>query len=112
MLWTVLTACFIIFVSVVGITELLRLVWLHWMRPKEDPPRILVVFLKEGIALQQLRSAVEYVSWEGQCFFGKIALIDDALSGKEKNQIMRAIEDLPMVLVGQEALQREVSLKR
>lgn len=111
MLWTVLTACFIILVSVVGIAELLRLVWLYLMRPKDDPPRILVVFLKDGIALQQLRSAIEYVSWEGQNFFGKIALIDDALSSREKKQVMRAIEDLPMVLVGNEELQKEISLK-
>ena len=104
MLWTVLTACFIILVSVIGITELLRLLWLYLMRPKEDPPRMLVVVLREGIALQQLRSAVEYISWEGHRWFGSIALVDDGISAEERRQILRAAESLPMVLVGTEAL--------
>lgn len=108
MLWTVITACFIVLVSVIGITELLRLLWLHLMRPKEDPPRVLVVFLREGIALQQLRSAVEYISWEGQRWFGKIALVADGLPPAERRQILRAAESLPMVLVGTEALLAEL----
>lgn len=103
-MWTVFLVCLIVITSMVGVTELLRSLWLYLMRPKEDPSRVMLVFLKEGIAVQQLRSAMEYITWEGQKSFCRIAAIDCGLSEDSRNAVIKIIARSPYMIFGTNAL--------
>ena len=43
-MWEATVIGLAVVVFVFGLTELLRLLWLYLLRPKGDPPRVLVVF--------------------------------------------------------------------
>ncbi len=103
-MWTVLAVCFVVVVSVVGITELLRRFWLYIMRPKGDLPRVMVVFLKEDIAVQQLRSAIEHLSWESTNSFCAVAAIDCGMDEETKKAVKRIADNRSDVIFGETAL--------
>mgnify|MGYP003297214811 CR=1 FL=1 len=103
-MWTVISVCLIVIVSMVGVTEILRTIWLYLMRPKEDPPKIMVVFLKESIAIQQLNSAMEQLTWEGLRSFNLIAGIDCGLSDKTKKAVIKRMASCPQMVFGTAAL--------
>ena len=63
-MWLVLSVCFVTVTAILGITEILRRFWLFIMRPKGTLPAIMVISLKEDVAVQQLRYALEFLSWE------------------------------------------------
>lgn len=93
-------------VFVFGLTELLRMLWLYLLRPKEDPPRVLTVFLKSGICMQQLRHASEFIQWEGHRTFWGILALDCGLSEKERQAVQRYANESSRVLFGTPALER------
>lgn len=86
-MWLVLTVSFVTVTSILGITEILRRFWLFIMRPKGTPPAIMVVNLKEDIAVQQLRYALEFLSWERKGDFSSVAVNSTELSDKTYNEI-------------------------
>lgn len=91
---------------VFGLTEFLRMFWLYLLRPKGDPPRVLTVFLKSGICMQQLRHASEFIKWEGfRTFWGVLAL-DCGLSEAERHLVQRYANESSFVLFGEQALER------
>ena len=90
-MWLTLSVCFITFIGIIGITEILRRFWLFIMRPKGTPPLILVVDLKEEIAVQQLRYALEFLSWEKKGDFSSVALISSKLSQKTYKEIEKIV---------------------
>lgn len=87
-MWTVFVIAAVVAVAMIGVTELLRRVWLFLLRPKDDPQRLIVVFLKKDIALQQLRSALEYISWDGGGHFCGVVAVTSDIDGKEKTDIL------------------------
>lgn len=64
----------------------------------------MLVFLKEGIAVQQLRSAMEYITWEGQKSFCCIAAIDCGLSENSRSAVIKIIARSPYMVFGTQAL--------
>ena len=88
-MWLVLSVCFVTFTAILGITEILRRFWLFLMCPKGTPPAIMVVKLKEEFAVQQLRYALEFLSWEKKGDFLSVAVITTELSEKTYNEIKK-----------------------
>ncbi len=86
-MWMVLSVCLVTFTAILGITEILRRFWLCIMRPKGIPPLSLIVNLKEDVAVQQLRYALEFLSWERKGDFSSVALISNELSEKTYKEI-------------------------
>lgn len=103
-MWLVLSVCFVVVTSVVGITELLRKLWLSLLRPREDPARVMVVFLKNDICVQQLRSAMEYLAWEGDRQFCCVAAVDCGLSEENRRLIAAIADQNSNVVFGDRAL--------
>ena len=71
-MWLVLSVCFVTVTAILGITEILRRFWLFIMRPKGTLPAIMVISLKEDVAVQQLRYALEFLSWEKRAIFHRL----------------------------------------
>jgi len=92
-MWTVITVCFITFTSILGITEILRRLWLFLMCPKEAPLSAMVVYLKEDIAIQQLRYALEFISWERRGDFSYLAVVTEKLSEKTFSQVEKIVKN-------------------
>ena len=103
-MWTVVSVCLIVITSMVGVTEILRSVWLRLMRPKEDPPKMMVVFLKDDIAVAQLNSAMEQLTWEGLGAFNLIVGIDCGLSEHSKKEVIKRVAGCPQMVFGTQSL--------
>ncbi len=88
-MWTVIAVCFITFTSVLGITEMLRRFWLCIMQPKGSPLAVMTIYLKEDIAVQQLRYALEFISWEKQGVFSSLMVITTNLTEHTLNEIKK-----------------------
>ena len=95
-----------IIVLLVGVTELIRRFWLYLITPKEAPPKLLMVFLKDDIAIQQLRAASEYLSWEGPKIFYGIVAIDAGLSDDTKAQVIKLINSRSDMFFGDKELKK------
>lgn len=91
-MWLVLSVSFVIFTAILGITEILRRFWLFIMRPKGTPPAVMVVNLKEEFAVQQLRYALEFLSWERKGDFSSVAVIPTELSEKTYNEVKKIVD--------------------
>lgn len=99
-MWMVLAVCFVTVISIVGITELLRKFWLYIMRPKGDPKRVLLIFLKDEIGVQQLRSAIEYISWESTNSFSAVAAVDCGMDENTKKSVLKIAQSRDDVIFG------------
>lgn len=99
-MWEATVIGLAVVVFVFGLTELLRLLWLYLLRPKGDPPRVLVVFLKSGICLQQLRSAQEFADFEGGGCVGGILALDCGLTNAERQQVQQAADCSSCIVFG------------
>lgn len=86
-MWLVLSVLFVTLTSILGITEILRRFWLFIMQPKNSPPFFLVVKLSEDVAVQQLRYALEFFSWEKKGDFSKVVVVTAELSDKTCKEI-------------------------
>lgn len=105
-MWTVLSVSFIIVVFIFGLTELFRLCWLRLLRPKEDPPRVMLVMLRDTVCVQQLRSAMEYISWEGRHEFSCVAAVDCGLSPENCAAVRKIADAHSDVIFGTAELER------
>ena len=103
-MWTVIFVSFIVITSVLGITEILRSFWLYLMRPKDSPPSVMVIFLKEDVAVQQLRYAAEYLSWEKRRDFSVVAAMDTGLTDETKEKIQKIVNNRSDMIFGEKAL--------
>lgn len=92
-MWTVLSVSFIVITSIYGITELLRELWLYILRPKNSPPVFTVLILKEDIYKEQIRFAMEHLSWERPKNFSGLIVIDSSLSDKSKEELKNIINN-------------------
>ncbi|MBQ4154419.1 MAG: hypothetical protein IJE01_04365 [Clostridia bacterium] len=92
-MWTVLSVSFIVVTSIYGITEILRELWLYFLRPKNSPPGFTVLLLKEDIFKEQLRFAMEHLSWERPKNFSGLIVIDTDLSEKSKKELSLIINN-------------------
>ena len=92
-MWTVISVSLVVIFSVLGITEILRRFWLFLMRPKGTPSAVMVIYLREDIAVQQLRYALEFLSWEKQGDFSAVAVITAELSLKTSEEIKKIAKD-------------------
>ena len=107
-MWTVISVSLIVIASMVGVTEILRTVWLWLMRPKEDPPKTMVVFLKDNIAISQLNSAMEQLTWDGLSSFNLIVGIDCGLSERCKKEVIKRVACCPQMVFGTASLLENV----
>ncbi len=98
-----------IIVLLVGVTELIRRFWLYLITPKDAPPKLLMVFLKDDIAMEQLRAAAEYISWEGPKIFYGIAAIDTGLSDETKKQVIKFINSRSDMFFGDAELKKFIA---
>lgn len=98
-----------IIVLLVGVTELIRRFWLYLITPKDAPPKLLMVFLKDDIAIQQLRAAAEYISWEGPKIFYGIAAIDAGLSDETKAQVIKLVNSRSDMFFGDAELKNFIA---
>ena len=103
-MWEAIVIGFAIVIFVFGLTELLQLLWLCLLRPKGDLPRVLLVFLKSGICLQQLRSAQELAHFESGGIRSVLA-VDCGLTAAERQQVQKAADESSSVLFGTAALE-------
>lgn len=103
-MWQIITICFLSFLAVFGVTELVRRFWLYLMKPSNDTAAMMVIFLKEGIAVQQLRRAAEYISWEGEKNFFSIVALDSGLSEKTKEDVLKIVNANPNMMFGKKEL--------
>ena len=108
---TVITVCFAVVMMIYGITELLRRIWLYFTRPKDDPPRVMTVFLKSGIYAAQLRSAIEYLSWENENLFKCIAAVDCGLTDEEREKAKAIADQHYNIVFGKDALENLINCK-
>ena len=92
-MWLVLSVCFVTVTAILGITEILRRFWLFIMRPKGTLPAIMVISLKEDVAVQQLRYALEFLSWERKGDFSSVAVLTTELSDKTYNEIKKIADN-------------------
>jgi len=88
-MWTVISVSFVVIAAILGITEILRRFWLFLMRPKNTPAAIMVLDLTEDVAVQQLRYALEFISWERRGDFSAIAVITEKLSEKTIEEVKK-----------------------
>lgn len=102
-MWTVISVTFIVITSILGITEILRTLWLYLMRPKDSPPSVMVIFLKEDVAVQQLRYAAEYISWENRKNFLAVAAMDTGLTDETKEKIQKIVNNRSDMIFGEKA---------
>ena len=86
-MWLVLSVLLVTLTAILGITEILRRFLLYIMRPNNSPPFLLVVKLNEDIAVQQLRYALEFSSWEKKGDFSAVVAITTTLSEKTNKEI-------------------------
>ncbi|MBQ3088038.1 MAG: hypothetical protein IJC36_00210 [Clostridia bacterium] len=91
-MWMIISVCFVTVTAILGITEILRRFWLFIMRPKDSPSAIMVVYLKEDIAIQQLRYAIEFISWEKQGDFSLLAVVTNRLSEETFLKVKKIID--------------------
>ena len=91
-MWMIISVCFVTVTAILGITEILRRFWLFIMRPKDSPSAIMVVYLKEDIAIQQLRYAIEFISWEKQGDFSLLAVVTNRLSEETFLKVKKRID--------------------
>ena len=98
-MWTVISVSFVVITSVLGITEMLRRFWLFLMRPKENPSGIMVIRLRDDIAIQQVRYAFEFISWEKRGDFSAVAVITSGLSEKTTEDIMKIARDRNDIII-------------
>lgn len=61
---------------------------------------MLVVFLKSGICLQQLRSAQEFADFEGGGCVGGILALDCGLTNAERQQVQQAADCSSCIVFG------------
>lgn len=92
-MWTVISVSFVVITAILGITEILRRFWLFIMRPKGTPSAIMVIYLKEEIAIQQLRYALEFLNWEKQGDFSAVAVITAELSEETHKTVEKIAKD-------------------
>ena len=92
-MWIIISMVFVVITSILGITELLRMLWFYTVRPREDLPYLLKVFLKKDIFVQQIRAALEYTSWESTKNFRGITLNTNELSEKELSVVKKMVEE-------------------
>lgn len=90
-MWMVISVSFVVIAAILGVTEILRRFWLFLMRPKQTPPAIMVITLKKDIAVQQLRYALEFLSWEKSGDFSLVAVITSNLDEKEIYEIQKIV---------------------
>ena len=86
-MWLVISVLVVTLTAILGITEILRRFLLYIMRPDNSPPFLLVVKLSEDTAVQQLRYALEFSSWERKGEFSTIVAITTKLSYKTNKEI-------------------------
>lgn len=103
-MWTVISICLIILTSVLGITQMLKSLWLWLIRPREDPSRVLLIFLRDDICIEQMKSALEYISWESNRTICCVAAVDSCLSDENKKKVAEFANGSSMIVVGQEAI--------
>lgn len=84
-MWIIVSCSVLILIALIGLTIAIESFWLRILRPKADPPRFIIVFLKPDIALSQLRAASEELRWQGFKKYGKIIGVDCGLSKSELN---------------------------
>ena len=92
-MWMVLSVCFVTFMVIVGITEIICRFWLYLMKPKDSPLAVMVIFLKEDIATEQLRYALEFLNWEKQGDFSAVAVITAELSEETHKTVEKIAKD-------------------
>jgi hypothetical protein len=90
-MWMVLSVCFVTFMVIVGITEIICRFWLYLMKPKDSPLAVMVIYLKEDIATEQLRYALEFLSWERKGTFSALAVGTENLSEKTFKEVEKII---------------------
>lgn len=105
-MWIVISTVIITLMTIAGITGLLQQLWLFLMRPKGDPPRMLVVFLKNDICVQQLRAAMEQLRWDGNSEVGVIAAVDCGIDEASKEICERIANEQHNVIFGTAELLR------
>lgn len=98
-MWLVLSVCFVTFTAIVGITEILCRFWLYLMKPKDTPLAVMVIYLKDDIAVQQLRYALEFLSWEKRGTFSALAVVTKNLSEKTLNDVKKIINSRSDVIL-------------
>ncbi len=91
-MWIIVFSVAVCLFAILGLTFLLEGLWLYIMRPKSDPPRTQVLYLKPETAVQQLRAAIEEYRWEGGGRIGVIAAVDCGLGEEEKNSCREIAE--------------------
>ena len=98
-MWLVLSVLFVTLTAILGITEVLRRFLLYIMRPNNSPPFLLVIKLREDIAVQQLRYALEFSSWEKKGDFSSVVAITTKLSEKTYKEIEKIAKDRSDVIL-------------
>lgn len=103
MIETVLLAIGII-LAVSGLCELIHTIRLAFLMPKKGSRGIIVIWLKSGIAAQQLRFADEQALWYGNTYADYVVAVTSELCEEELDTCRRLTADNDIILCPSEAL--------
>ena len=92
-MWYVFLCTVLCVISLLGLTYIFENLWLVLLRPKSDPPHTEIIYLKKEVCIQQLRSAIENLRWEGNHRINSLILVDLGISKTEKKEILKIIEN-------------------
>lgn len=93
-----------IILAVSGLCELIHTIRLAFLIPKKGRRGIMVIWLKSGIAAQQLKFADEQVLWYGNTYADHIIAVTSELSEEELNECRILTADNDIILCPSETL--------
>ncbi len=95
----IISAVLISLFTLYGITEFFGELWRKAMLPKNAPPKMAVVFLKSGMAKQQIDEALTTLRWHGVKKICKIIAIDSGITDEEKLNILSTYKNNRYVII-------------
>ncbi len=88
-MFSIIVSLFIIFLSLLGISEIIYFIGALIFKPQIKPKKFAVIYLNEKCAEQQILSELFNIRWFGDRFSQKIIFITDFLNPEEAYRLER-----------------------
>lgn len=86
-MFNIIVSLIVIFLSLLGVSEILYFVGTLIFKPSVKPEKQLIVFLDKNVAEQQILSELFNFRWFGDRFSQKIIFITDAIEQEEAHRL-------------------------
>lgn len=74
----------IVFLAIVGLSEMMHYLCRFILKPKTKPRTVLITYLTEADAEQQLLSVIEEMRWQGARYAESLIVVTNGLSEEKK----------------------------